>query len=129
MRQRGGVCGLDLFVSMAGTQGAAVVDAELGRLDAQRYAAHDTRDLKIILETDRPEVGSGIAQARTFAHLQHRVGNRLQFAVPPGRVAEFAAVLPAGSILRLPYPHQAHVISQGVMQTGTADMHALNRTA
>lgn len=127
MTRRRGVYGLLLSLIMAGAaQGAAVVDAALERFGAQYAAARETGNIKVILETDPSEAVASILRAQTFARLQYHTGRRFQLALPPERLAQFAAALPAGSVLRLSYPHEAHAVSQGVELTGAADMHALN---
>lgn len=125
-QQQCGVLGL-LLLSMAGlAHGAAVIEDSLRQDDAHRVAVNDTREIKVILETNQADSAAAIVGSQVDARLQHRIGNRMQIGLRPGRVVALARRLPAGTLMRLPYPHQAHVVSQGVALTGGTDMHALN---
>lgn len=126
MRLQGCLCSALLFLgAVSVAQGAAVVDTALGRLETQRIETRDARDLKVILETDLPDAVTRLLATQTFARLRYRAGKRLQLSVPPDRLGQLAALLPAGNVLRLSYPHEAHVTSQGVELTGAANLHAL----
>lgn len=58
--------------------------------------------------------------------LRYRWGRLHEVAIPAGRLASLAAQLPAGTVVRPPYPHRPlAVTSQGVALSGAGDMQAL----
>lgn len=58
--------------------------------------------------------------------LRYSVGKRHEVSIRGNRLSQFVSLLPATSVVRLSYPHQAlAVTSQGVALTGGADMHAV----
>ncbi len=48
-----------------------------------------------------------------------------EIILPAGKVEALLAVLPSTGLLRLPFPHHANAIGQGVPLTGASDMHNL----
>lgn len=60
--------------------------------------------------------------------LRYRWGRLHEVSIPAGRLAALASLLPAGTVVRLSYPHQALAVTgQGVALTGAADMQSLGR--
>jgi subtilisin family serine protease len=104
---------------------AARVDGRL-MVEARRLAERPHpagARITLIVEADALDAAELAAQDGA---LRFRRGRLHEITLPAGRIAALLARLPAGSVARLPYPHQAlAVTSQGVAITGAADMQAL----
>jgi len=60
--------------------------------------------------------------------LRYHFGNRYEVRAPAGRIQQLLSHLPATSLARLPWPHQAVTfLSQGVALTGANDMQLLGQ--
>ena len=63
--------------------------------------------------------------------LRYHFGNRYEVRAPAGRIQQLLSHLPATSLARLPWPHQAvtTTLSQGVALTGANDCSCWDKTA
>src|SRR3989344_3187401 len=95
--------------------------------DADRDPAVAASAVTVIVEADP---GTAVT-SQIGAHggkLRYRWGRSHEVSIPAGRLAAMASLLPAGTVVRLPYPHQALTVTgQGVALTGAADMQSLGR--
>jgi len=79
----------------------------------------------VIIETDSGRVIRAPVSA-AGGTLRYSIGRRHEVVIPAGRLSQLISRLPANSLVRFPYPHQAlAVTSQGVALTGAGDMQAL----
>lgn len=82
----------------------------------------------VIIEADPTTTVSSLIGAHG-GKLRYRRDRLHEVAIPAGRLAELAKFLPAGAVVRPPYPHQALVVTgQGVALTGAQDMQTLGQT-
>ena len=81
----------------------------------------------LILEAD------ALQQGEVSPHeglIRYRRGRLHEVSIPANRVEALLNTLPSNVLARLPYPHQAVVVTgQGVAITGAADMQALGKNA
>jgi hypothetical protein len=93
--------------------------------DAGRDAAVAAFAVTVIVETEPLASVPSLVGAHG-GNLRYRVGRLHEVSIPAGRLAALANSLPAGAVVRLPYPHQALAVTgQGVARTGAADMLAI----
>lgn len=125
-----------VVLSLAGTHGTLAASPDAGALREDRLRQHVERlagdparmhePVTLIIEADNlPTATLGAHQGE----LRYRHGRLHEIAVPANRATALLNALPGGTLARLPYPHQAAVVtSQGVAITGAADMHTLGNT-
>lgn len=97
---------------------------EAGR-DPRRAASAVT----VIVEAD-PTVSTTVSShAKTHSgKLRYRWNRLHEVSLPAGELASLIRLLPAGTVVRPPYPHwPAAVTGQGVALTGAGDMQALGK--
>jgi hypothetical protein len=94
-----------------------------------REPALQATPVTLILELSEGEKFPGSIAAQA-AQLRFQRGRWHEVVLPQCQVRALLARLPAGSLARLPYPHQAldQTVSQGVVLTGAADMQVLGHT-
>jgi hypothetical protein len=84
--------------------------------------------ITFIIETDEPPDRVRPIITAGGGKLRYHFGNRYEIRVPAGRIQQLLSHLPATSLARLPWPHQAvTIISQGVALTGANDMQLLGQ--
>lgn len=99
--------------------------ADLLRQAQQRQLASGVSEpVTVIVESDQPAAVADALRRHAFVP-RYQVNGRFELRIDSGRLAALAATLPDGSVIRPPFPHDAHVVSQGVERTGATDMHAL----
>jgi len=85
--------------------------------------------ITFIIETDEPPDRIRPIITAGGGKLRYHFGNRYQVRAPAGRIQQLLSHLPATSLARLPWPHQAvtTTLSQGVALTGANDMQLLGQ--
>lgn len=95
--------------------------------DAGRDPRAAASTVTVIVEADPTTTVSSLIGAHG-GKLRYRRGRLHEVSIPAGRLNELAKLLPADTVVRLPYPHQAlAVTSQGVALTGAQDMQTLGQ--
>jgi hypothetical protein len=81
----------------------------------------------VIVETDPGATVSSLIGAQG-GRLRYRWNRLHEVSIPAGKLDSLARSLPAGTVVRPPYPHQALAVTgQGVALTGAGDMQALGK--
>ncbi len=125
-----------VVLSLAWAHGTLAASPDAGALREDRLRQHVERlagdparmheSVTLIIEADNLPTATLGAHA---SELRYRRGRLHEITVPANRATALLNALPDGTLARLPYPHQAAVVtSQGVTITGAADMHALGNT-
>ncbi|MGD2056062.1 MAG: S8 family serine peptidase [Gammaproteobacteria bacterium] len=85
--------------------------------------------ITFIIETDEPPDRIRPIITSGGGKLRYHFGNRYEVRAPAGRIQQLLSHLPATSLARLPWPHQAvtTILSQGVALTGANDMQLLGQ--
>ncbi len=117
---------------VAGSLAATAANAATYFHEIQRWIDAANRDpavasssVTVIVET-APGASVTSLIASHGGKLRYRHGRSHEVSIPAGRLAAFAGSLPAGAVVRPPYPHHALAVTgQGVARTGAADMQAL----
>lgn len=95
--------------------------------DAARDPVAAASAVTVIVEADPSTSVTSLIGAHG-GNLRYRWGRSHEVSIPAGKLEALARRLPAGTVVRLPYPHQAlSVTGQGVALTGAADMQSLGR--
>jgi subtilisin family serine protease len=93
--------------------------------EAGRDPAKAVSAVTVILEADP----STAITSQVNAHggkLRYRWNRLHEVSIPAGKLTALIRLLPAGTVVRPPYPHQALAVTgQGVALTGAADMQSL----
>jgi hypothetical protein len=94
--------------------------------DANRDPVKAASAVTVIVETDSTATTvSSLANAHG-GKLRYRWNRLHEVSIPAGKLAALIRLLPAGTVVRPPYPHQALAVTgQGVALTGAADMQSL----
>lgn len=118
---------LALFLMFAAPAVSAEVPlADVLRQAQQRQLASGVSEpLTVIVETGYPGVVAEVLRRHDFVP-RLQVNGRFELRLDAGSLDALRRILPAGSVIRSPFPHDAHVVSQGVELTGATDMHALD---
>lgn len=112
-----------MFIAPAVSAEALLADA-LRQAQQRQLTGGVPEALTVIVESDQPTAVADRLRRHAFAP-RYQVNGRFELRIEAGRLAALAGALPPGSIIRPAFPHDAHVVSQGVELTGAADMHAL----
>jgi hypothetical protein len=84
--------------------------------------------ITFIIETDEPVDRIRPIITAGGGKLRYHFGNRYEVRAPAGRIQQLLSRLPATSLARLPWPHQAVTfLSQGVALTGANDMQLIGQ--
>ena len=93
--------------------------------EAVRNPAAAASPVTVIVETT-PDAAISSLIAAHGGKLRYRWKGAHEISIPAGKLESLVHSLPAGSVVRPPYPHQAlAVTSQGVALTGAGDMQAV----
>jgi subtilisin family serine protease len=93
--------------------------------EAGRDPAKAASAVTVILEADPSTTITSLVNAHG-GKLRYRWNRLHEVSIPAGKLAALIRLLPAGTVVRPPYPHQALAVTgQGVALTGAADMHPL----
>lgn len=105
---------------------SADLDALLMRID--QSAEPDAGPVKLIVGR-KTSAELALALSGTGGHIAYARGGEVQVNVPAHLARRVVGRLPAGAVVRLPYPHvPTAVTSEGVSLTGAGSMHALGHT-
>jgi len=123
------MAGAPLFAASSATSGGAEFPHEIQKWidEAGRDPSKAAAAVTVILEADP----SASITSQVNVHggkLRYRWGRLHEVSIPAGKLASLARLLPAGTVVRPPYPHKALTVTgQGVALTGAADMQALGK--
>ncbi|WP_372521446.1 S8 family serine peptidase [Sulfuricaulis sp.] len=97
--------------------------------EASRNPAKAVSAVTVIIEADPGTTTTVSSLANTHGgKLRYRWNRLHEVSIPAGKLASLARLLPAGTVIRPPYPHQALAVTgQGVALTGAGDMQALGK--
>ncbi|HEY9120283.1 MAG TPA: hypothetical protein VIN33_11030, partial [Marinobacter sp.] len=113
-----------LLLAGAGAHAQALLSDGLRQAEQRRLVNDLPEIVTVIVETSQPAVAAD-ALRRQGLSPRHQVDGWFELRLDAGRLGGLAAALPAGSLVRAPFPHDVHVVSQGVVLSGGADMQAL----
>lgn len=92
-----------------------------------RTPATQDHSLTVILESDNFNGPLRQLIASHKGEVRYQRGRSTEIRIGARQLAQLLKRLPEHVYLRLPYPHQAVALSQGVELTGAGDMHALQQ--
>ena len=115
---------LALWLVAANAGAEAVLSDALRQAQVRAASGAGAEPVTVIVETHESAVVVEALRRGAFVP-RYAIGGRFELKIDPARLAHLASLLPAGSVVRPPYPHATHAISQGVALTGAGDMHAL----
>ena len=96
--------------------------------EANRNPAAAASPVTVIIET-APDAAVSSVIAAHGGKLRYRWKGAHEVSIPAGKLQSLVHSLPAGAVVRPPYPHQAlAVTSQGVVLTGAGDMQAVGNS-
>ena len=111
-------------------QGAGYSDRLIKLIEhTTQQPGQESTPLTFIIETDEPPGRIRSIIAAVGGKLRFHFGNRYEIRLRADRIQHVLRQLPATSVARLPWPHEAvATISQGVDLTGANDMQLLGQT-
>lgn len=126
-----------LFMTLSATSLSAAPLPEQARVasDVRALLAREAalppqaraEQVKVVIEGDREAILSAGPVDRVT--LRRSYGRWHEVSGPPGHLQQLIQRLPAGLLVRFPYPHEpTAVTSQGVALTGAGDAHTLGTT-
>lgn len=83
--------------------------------------------MTVILHSDHYAGPLSQLVASHNGQLRYQRGRSFEIRIPARHLAQLLKRLPDSVTMRLPYPHQAVAVSEGVELTGATDMHALQQ--
>jgi hypothetical protein len=122
------LAGTSLFAATPVASGAEYPHAIQQWIDeADRDPVKAASSVTVIVEADPGTAVLSLAGANG-GKLRYRWNRLHEVSIPAGKLASLARLLPAGTVVRPPYPHQALAVTgQGVALTGAGDMQALGK--
>lgn len=110
-------------------QGAAYSDRLIKLVEhTTQKPGQEGTPITFIIETGEPPDRIRPIITAGGGKLRYHFGNRYEVRAPAGRIQQLLTHLPATSLARLPWPHQAvTTLSQGVALTGANDMQLLGQ--
>lgn len=111
------------MVIAPGVSAEALIADSLRQAQQRQLDSGVLEPLTVIVESDQPVAET--LRPHGFVP-RYQINGRFELRLAAGSLDALARALPAGSVIRPPFPHDAHAISQGVELTGAAEMHALD---